>query len=44
MDVQEAAVIMQEAGERAGHEFRLSHRASFIAWGVILLSATGQCG
>jgi hypothetical protein len=41
MDVQEAAVIMQEAGERAQREFRPSHRASFIAWGVILLLGYG---
>ena len=41
MDVQEAAVIMQEAGERAQREFRPSHRASFITWGVILLLGYG---
>ncbi|MGI8446244.1 MAG: hypothetical protein ACR2MP_03455 [Streptosporangiaceae bacterium] len=41
MDVQEAAVIMQDAGERARQEFRLSHRASFIAWGIILLLGYG---
>ena len=41
MDVQEAAVIMQDAGERARQEFRLSHRANFITWGVILLLGYG---
>jgi hypothetical protein len=41
MDVQEAARIMQEAGERAHREFRLGHRGSFIAWGVILLLGYG---
>src|SRR3984885_4055559 len=41
MDVQEAAMIMEEAGERAQREFRLSHRASFITWGVILLLGYG---
>jgi hypothetical protein len=41
MDVQEAAVIMQDAGERARQEFRLSHRASFLAWGIVLLLGYG---
>ena len=41
MDVQEAAVIMQEAGDRAQREFRVSHRGSFITWGVILLLGYG---
>jgi hypothetical protein len=41
MDVQEAAVIMQDAGDRARQEFRLSHRASFLTWGVILLLGYG---
>ncbi len=42
MDVQEAALIMQEAGDRARHEFRLSHRASFTFWGVVLLCGYGS--
>ena len=42
MDVQEAALIMQEAGDRARHEFRLSHRASFTVWGVVLLCGYGS--
>ncbi|HEY5351446.1 MAG TPA: hypothetical protein VIK57_03235 [Streptosporangiaceae bacterium] len=42
LDVQEAAVIMQEAGERARHEFRRSHRASFVTWGVLLLLGYGS--
>ena len=41
MDVQEAALIMQEADERARHEFRRSHRGSFTVWGVILLLGYG---
>jgi len=41
MDVQEAASIMQEARDRAGREFRLSHRASFIVWGLALLLGYG---
>ena len=41
MDVQEAALIMREADERARHEFRRSHRGSFIAWGVIVLLGYG---
>ena len=42
MDVQEAVLIMQEAGERARHEFRRSHRGSFTVWGVILLLGYGS--
>lgn len=41
MDVQEAAVIMQDAGERARQEFRLRHQASFIGWGIVLLLGYG---
>ena len=41
MDVQEAAVIMQDAGDRARQELRLSHRASFLAWGTVLLLGYG---
>ena len=41
MNVQEAAVIMQDAGERARQELRLSRRASLIAWGIILLLGYG---
>ena len=41
MGVQEAALIMREAGDRARHEFRLSHRASFTTWGVALLFGYG---
>lgn len=41
MDIQEAAVIMREADERARHEFRPDHRASFIAWGLIVLLGYG---
>ena len=41
MDVQEAAVIMQDAGERARQELRIGHRTSFIGWGIILLLGYG---
>ena len=41
MDVQEAAVIMQDARDRARQEFRLGHRASFMAWGLALLLGYG---
>ena len=41
MDVREAAVIMQDARDRARQEFRLSHRGSFIAWGLALLLGYG---
>ena len=42
LDVREAAAIMQEAGERARHEFRRSHRASFVIWGALLLLGYGS--
>ncbi len=42
MDVQEAADIMREAGERARREFRRSHRGSFTIWGVLLLLGYGS--
>jgi hypothetical protein len=41
LDVHEAALIMQEADQRARHEFRRNHRGSFTAWGVILLRGYG---
>jgi hypothetical protein len=41
MDAAEAAVIMQEAGQRARQRLRVSHRATFTIWGLGLLLGYG---
>ena len=41
MGVAEAAVIMQEAGDRARRQLRVSHRATFTIWGLGLLLGYG---
>jgi hypothetical protein len=41
MGVAEAAVIMQEAGQRAQQQFRVSHRVTFMIWGLGLLIGYG---
>ena len=41
MGAAEAAVIMQEAGQRARQQFRVSHRATFTIWGLGLLLGYG---
>ena len=41
MGAVEAAVIMQEAGQRAQQQFRVSHRATFTIWGLGLLLGYG---
>ena len=41
MGVTEAAVIMQEAGQKARRQLRVSHRASFTIWGLGLLLGYG---
>jgi hypothetical protein len=41
MRVAEAAVIMQEAGQKAERQFRVSHRATFTIWGLGLLLGYG---
>src|SRR4029077_7585119 len=50
MDVQDAAVIMREARERARHELNVNRSAIFLSWalvyllgyGVVWLSVRGQ--
>ena len=41
MGVAEAAVIMQEADQRARRQLRVSHRATFTIWGLGLLLGYG---
>jgi hypothetical protein len=41
MGVAEAAVIMREADQRARHQLRVSHRATFTIWGLGLLLGYG---
>ena len=41
MGVAEAAVIMQEASDRARRQLRVSHRATFTIWGLGLLLGYG---
>src|SRR5215469_10321014 len=41
MGVAEAAVIMQEASDRARRQLRVSHRATFNIWGLGLLLGYG---
>jgi hypothetical protein len=41
MGAAEAAVIMQEAGDRARRQLRVSHRATFTIWGLGLLLGYG---
>jgi hypothetical protein len=41
MGAAEAAVIMQEAGQKAQQQFRVSHRATFTIWGLGLLLGYG---
>jgi len=41
MAAAEAAVIMQQAGERARRQFRVSHRVTFTIWGLGLLLGYG---
>jgi hypothetical protein len=41
MGVTQAAVIMQEAGQRARRQFRVSHRTTFTIWGLGLLLGYG---
>src|SRR5215469_16228717 len=41
MGVAEAAVIMQEEGDRARRQLRVSHRATFTIWGLGLLLGYG---
>jgi hypothetical protein len=41
MALAEAAVIMQEAGDRARRQLRVSHRVTFTIWGLGLLLGYG---
>lgn len=41
MEAAEAAVIMQEADQRARQQLRVSHRATFTIWGLALLLGYG---
>jgi hypothetical protein len=41
MGAAEAAVIMQEAGQRARQQLRVSHRGTFTIWGLGLLVGYG---
>ena len=41
MDVQDAAVIMQQARERARHELRISYRLLFATYGLLYLIGYG---
>jgi len=42
MGVADAAVIMQEASDRARRQLRVSHRATFTIWGLGLLLGYGS--
>ena len=42
MGAAQAAVIMQEAGQRARRQLRVSHRATFTIWGLGLLLGYGS--
>src|SRR5215470_18592246 len=41
MDAQGAAVIMQQARERAGSELRVKRPVLFVTWGLVLLIGYG---
>jgi hypothetical protein len=41
LGTEEAAAIMQEQDERARQAFRISHRGTFVGWGVIVLLGYG---
>jgi hypothetical protein len=41
MGAAEAVVIIQEAGQRARQQLRVSHRATFTIWGLGLLLGYG---
>jgi hypothetical protein len=41
MGAVEAAVIMEEAAQRARRQFRVSHRVTFTVWGLGLLLGYG---
>jgi hypothetical protein len=41
MDAAQAAVIMQEAGQRARRQFQVRHRGTFTLWGLALLLGYG---
>ena len=41
---EEAAAIMREQGERAQQAFRISHRGSFVGWGLATLVGYGIRG
>jgi hypothetical protein len=41
MDAAQAAAIMQQAGDRARHEFGINHRRAFATWGVLIFIGYG---